>query len=64
MHNEVMTLQRINEGLREDHARVTKKHEHINGTLTQVTQELEKARKQLFEQITLTQTQKFDIEAL
>ncbi len=64
LHNEILTLQRINETLKEDSSRTSKKHDHVSSTVAQLTAELEKTRKQLFDQLSLTQTQKFDLDQL
>ena len=64
MTNEMATMQRITEALREENARLQKKVEAVTDLSSQRMQEVERVRRQLSEQVAVNATHKYEVEEM
>ena len=61
MTNEMATMQRVSDALREENGRLQKKQELLTDLSNQRMQEIERIRRQLGEQVAVNATHKYEV---
>ena len=64
MTNEMATMQRVSDALREENGRLQKKQELLTDLSNQRMQEIERIRRQLGEQVAVNATHKYEVEQM